>query len=228
MADGAWWLHARAVDGAGNLGATTHYPIIVSYKTRVTMQITSPTHVEGQESDSNSPAFELSVSNPDGATVVSFQYVLDGQATTVPTISSASTTASHLEFAGLRNQSWWLHASARNDTGNLTDPRHYAFRVNFKGAIVEAAGVHAVPSPIRSRLANIRYDLRAPASEVTLEFMDAEGRLLSRGQGGTAPGVRTYVWDTHALANGVYFCRIKVKRQDGKVDTVTKKLGVVR
>jgi hypothetical protein len=41
-------------------------------------------------------------------------------------------------------------------------------------------------------------------------------------------GNRSVTWDTAGLANGVYFCRIRARRQDGKEDVVIKKLALIR
>lgn len=228
LVDGAWWMHARARDGAGNLGATSHYPITIAYHSRVSVQISSPTHVEGAVSENNSPLFELSLSNPDGATIIGYEYVLDDRSGTLPTSADTFTTAGELRFTGLRNQAWWLHVSAKNTTGTMTTPTQFGFTVNFNGHVLEEQGVHAVPSPIRTRMASIRYDLHAPAQEVSVEMLDPEGRKLSGQAGSTAPGVQVIQWDTQGLANGVYFCRIKVRRQDGKVESVLKKIPLVR
>ncbi len=228
LPDGTWWFHARAKDNAGNLGAVGHYPINISYKGRVGVTITSSTHPQGQESASNSPRFSLAVSNPDSATLVGYHYILDGNATTTPAATDSFTTSSELGFDGLRNQQWYLHVSVKNVLGVLSNPAHYAFKVNFQGHIIEESRIHAVPHPIRGDRATLRYELLAPAEQVEIELMTETGRRLRTASGTVMPGTNNVVLDVSGLANGVYFCRFKVRKQDGKEDSIIKKLAIVR
>jgi hypothetical protein len=228
LADGTWYFHAKAKDVAGNLGAPDHYTIKISYKGRVTVLIASSTHPENAESASNSPVFTLGVANPDGATILGYRYVLDNAANTKPGAGDTFTAANSLSFTGLRNATWFLHASAKNDTGTLSNPAHYMFIVNLKGAIIDESRVHAVPHPITGKVASIQYDLAAPAQSLTAEILDERGRRVATLTGSLAPGRNTLTWDTSGVANGVYFLRMKVRRQDGKENTIIKKLAVVK
>ena len=228
LADGTWFFHAKAKDVAGNLGTAGQYPIKISYKGRVTVIITSSTHPENTESVSNSPAFALSVSNPDCATIMGYHYVLDNAAYTRPAASDSFTTATTLNFSGLRNATWYLHASAKNNTGSISNPAHYMFIVNLRGPILDESLVHAVPHPITGRSATIRYELRAPANALITEILDEKGRVVTALVASTSAGRNTMTWDTSNVANGLYFLRMKVTRQDGKENTVIKKLAVTK
>jgi len=228
LADGMWWFHARTVDGAGSPSGASHYPVNISFKNKVRIIIKSPTHPENAESESNNPEFSLSVSNPESATLTGFYYALDEHPDTSPGASSSHTVQTTLKFSGLRNQQWYLHVNTRNSSSTFSNTAHYGFRVNFQGKILEESDVHAVPHPIRGGKAVIRYYLQAPTQEFTAEVLDGNGRRVARLSGSTAPGTNEMVWDTSGFANGVYFLRIKVRKQDGKTETVIKKLAVVR
>lgn len=228
LSDGAYWFHACAADAAGNLGPVAHYPIVVSYKDRVHVTISSPTHPEGAESASPNPEFRLALSNPDSATIVGYHYVLDHNASTFPLTTDRLTTGTTIGYQGLANGSWWLHVSAKNETGTLCNPTHYGFSINFQSAVLDEQHVHAVPHPIKADLASIRYELAAPVQEVLAEFLDATGRKVDTVHGSTAPGFNTLTWDVRKRANGLYFLKLKVRGQDGKETVILKKLAVVR
>jgi hypothetical protein len=154
--------------------------------------------------------------------------VLDRTAATRPTASDAFTTGGTVAFQGLANATWYLHVSAKNVTGTLTNPTHYMFSVNLKGEILDETRVHAVPHPITGKVATIRYDLLAPAQSIVAEVLDERGRKVAVLSASTSPGRNTMAWDTSGMANGIYFLRMKVRRQDGKENVVHKKLAVVR
>jgi hypothetical protein len=77
-------------------------------------------------------------------------------------------------------------------------------------------------------MATIQYDLAAPGQDFNAEVLDESGRRVARLTGTAYAGRNKMTWDTTGIANGVYFLRIKVRRQDGKQDTVIKKLAVVK
>lgn len=194
--------------------------------------ITSGTHPNANSSENNSPAFLLSATDPTTAAafvsgIAGYHYVLDQAAGTAPGISDPFITGGAVQYSGLRNGSWWLHARAKDGAGNLGPAGHYQVTINFSGKILEASDVHAVPHPIRTMQATIQYDLRAPAQEIEFEFFDPAGRKVGNIPGPTSSGRNTVLWNTSGLANGVYFCKIRVRRQDGRQDSVMKKLAVV-
>jgi hypothetical protein len=235
---GLWWLHARAKDVAGNMGVAAHYAVNIIVKTDVLapgpVTIASPTHPSAGASENNSPVFKLSASDDDWASatafasgVLGYHYVLDHAAGTIPVATDSFTPGPVLKFTGLRNDTWWLHARAKDASGNPGPAAHYQITVLFTGRILEEKNVHAVPHPIRSQRAVIRYELGAPAQEVLFEFLDAAGHRVGRQAGPSSPGIMSVTWDTTGLANGVYFCRIRARRQDGREDLVMKKLAVI-
>lgn len=63
--DGVNYFHIRAVDGAGNLSRTIHYPLKVSQNPPVPPVVTSRTHPEGVAVKSRSPQFKWSVEIPE-------------------------------------------------------------------------------------------------------------------------------------------------------------------
>lgn len=236
---GAWWLHARAKDGAGNLGSVSHYAINIIVKADSLapgpVSISSPTHPSTESTESNSPIFYIASTDNafiSATTLVSglagYHYVLDNSPGTIPGAGDTFTVETTLEFSGLRNGSWWLHVLAKDVAGNLGAASHYAIIVNFTGRILDAKRVHAVPHPIRTERATIRYELLAPAQEIQFEFLDSVGHSVGRISGITSAGTNTVVWETAGLANGVYFCKIRVRKQDGKEDIVIKRFAVVR
>ncbi|MEK7767799.1 MAG: FlgD immunoglobulin-like domain containing protein, partial [bacterium] len=123
---------------------------------------------------------------------------------------------------------WYLHARGRDDAGNLSLAAHYAVTVSYTDAILSESRVHAVPHPIRTCPATLRYDLVAPAEEVRLVVLDAAGRLVAELTGGTAAGPNDVAWNCSGLANGLYLLKVSARRQGGKTDTVLKRLALVR
>ena len=198
-----------------------------------TAVITSPTHPANEESENNSPQFVISASDSMSATIMvsgvaGYRYALDANYGTQPSASATFSQNGLVSFSGLANGSWWLHARAVDVAGNMGQAGHYPVRVKFTGLPLEESRVHAVPHPIRGNSAVIRYDLASPAMTVTFEFLDSVGRSLGKLAGTAAAGRNEVTWDTTALANGIYYAKIKVRRRDGKEDTVIKKLAIVR
>ena len=228
VADGTWWFHAKARDGAGNFGPASHYPIKISFKGKVRVAISSPTHPENAESEGNSPEFKLTLSNPDSATIVGYHYHLDQSPSTAVVTSDTFTKSEVIKFNWLTDGTWYLHAVAKNSTGTFTNTDHYGFTVKFGGKVLEEKNVHAVPSPIRSGKALIRYDLMAPALSISAEVLDGNSRRVATLSGSANPGRNEMFWDCSSVANGVYYLRIKVKRIDGKEESVFKKLPVIK
>lgn len=195
--------------------------------------ITSPTHVAATSSQNNSPVFEMSSVDSTSVTlmvsgIAGFHYVLDDQAGTIPDASSAFTTENVVAFSGLKNQTWWFHARALDAAGNLGGPGHFPVSIDFSGVLLTELAVHAVPHPIRTSVARIRYELAAPADSVTAEIRDDAGHRVARITGTTGVGRNELAWNNTGLANGVYYLRIIARRADGKEDKVTKKLALLR
>ena len=228
IADGTWWFHARARDGAGNFGPVSHYPIKISFKGQVRVAISSPTHPEGVESAGNSPEFKLTMSNPDSATIVGYHYRLDHSPSSVLTTADTFTKSEVIKYTFLDDGTWYLHAVAKNNTGTLTNTDHYGFSIKFGGKVLEEKNVHAVPSPIRGGKALIRYELMAPAGGISAEVLDGNGHRLAQLSGSFVPGRNEMTWNCSGVANGVYYLRIKLSRLDGKEETIIKKIAVIK
>ena len=228
LADGDWWFHVRVQDGAGNISSVAHYEVNISFRTMVSVTISSQTHPEGVESPGNAPRFLLTLHNPDSATIVSFHYRLDQSPSTVVTAGDTATTGTAIQLDPISNGSWYFHAAAKSVTGVVTDTAHYGFSVKYAEHALEKNRVHIVPHPVRTSRAVIRYELLSPVSEVTGEILDGTGRKLATLKGSGDPGMNEIVWDASHAANGVYYLRLKVRRQDGKQDLVLKKIALLR
>ncbi len=195
--------------------------------------VTSPTHVAAVGSPNNSPVFEMSAADSTSVTIMvsgvaGFHYVLDDSAGTMPDVSSAFTTSTSVAFSGLKNQTWWFHARAKDGAGNLGGVGHYPVSIDFSGVLLTEDAVHAVPHPIRTVSARIRYELAAPADSVSADVLDDAGTRVARLNGTTMVGRNEFIWNNAGLANGVYYLRVTARRTDGKEDKVTKKLALLR
>jgi hypothetical protein len=189
--------------------------------------ISSSTHPELQFANSSSPVFSLSATDALSG-VSGYAVALDSVSVADPGAAITQWSA-ELRYLNLGNGTYYLHARAVDRAGNLGAISHYGIKVDFNGALLSEGFVKTMPNPVRLDTAKIEYDLAAPASNVTLEFLSANGTMLSQADGGVARGKNHYLWDVSHVANGVYFCRIKANgAEDGKIYTVIKKIAIVR
>ena len=215
------------------LSAETMFIILKDTVAPSTVTVSSPTHPTAADNENHSPVFGLAASDATSATAVvsglaGYHYVFDSNPDTAPGITNTFTAESILTCAGVRHGSWWLHARAKDRAGNLGPVASRAIKVRYTAHVIEEKDVHAVPHPIRGGRATIRYVLLAPAQSVRFDFLNATGNVVAGINGPIEAGARSIVWDTAGQANGIYYCRIRARRQDGKEDQVIKKLALIR
>ena len=215
------------------LSAETMFIILKDTVAPSVVTVSSPTHPTAADNENHSPVFGLAASDATSATAVvsglaGYHYVFDSNPDTAPGITNTFTAESVINFAGVRNGPWWLHARAKDRAGNLGPVASRAIKVRYTAHVIEEKDVHAVPHPIRGGRATIRYVLLAPAQSVRFDFLNAAGTMVAGLNGPIEAGARSIVWDTAGQANGIYYCRIRARRQDGKEDQVIKKLALIR
>lgn len=190
------------------------------------VEITSPTHPPLLFTNNRNPVFNLTALDAVSG-VSGYATVLDKAPTGDP--GTAINAGNQLRLANLDNGTWYLHARAIDLAGNAGPVSHYGIRVDFNGALLSADYVKALPNPVRSDTAKLEYELAAPATEVTLEFLNSQGELLKTVEGGRTVGKNYYAWNLGGLANGVYLFRVKARSaEDGKWTTVVRKVAVIR
>jgi hypothetical protein len=188
--------------------------------------ITSPTHPPLLFTNNRNPVFRLAASDAMSG-LSGYAAVLDKAGTGDP--GAVVNVPSELRFGGLDNGTWYLHARAIDLAGNLGPVTHYGIRVDYNGSLLAPDYVKALPNPIRSDQARLEYELAAPATEVTLEFLNSQGELLKALDGTRVVGKNYATWDVGNLANGVYLFRVKARSaEDGKAYSVVRKVAVLR
>jgi hypothetical protein len=113
--DGAWYLHVRAQDAAGNWGATGTFAIHVDATAPASPQVSSSTHPDQASTyDNAAPAFSWTAS--DVSPIVGYSYTFDQTATTDPdTTSEGAATAT--SYSGVDNGIYYFHVRAENAAG---------------------------------------------------------------------------------------------------------------
>ncbi|MFF9484514.1 DNRLRE domain-containing protein [Streptomyces sp. NPDC014676] len=137
-ADGAWYLHVRAEDQAGNWSSTAaHLPFRVDTTLPPSPAISSSTHPD-QTGAYRSGSFEATWTAPSGASA-GYSVVVDSASDTVPD-STAETTGT--SYATTRAEGvWYLHVRGVDGDGTGGATAHHRFTVD-----TTAPGVPAVTS----------------------------------------------------------------------------------
>lgn len=189
-------------------------------------QIDSPTHPQLLFANNRNPVFRLQASDAVSG-VSGYAAVLDKAPSGDP--GARVNASAELRYSGLDNGTWYLHARAIDKAGNLGPVSDYGIRIDFNGDLVTADHVKALPNPVRSDQAVLEYELAAPATEVTLEFLNSQGELMKSVDGGRSVGKNRYLWDVSGLANGVYLFRVKARSaEDAKTYSALRKVAVIR
>lgn len=130
--NGQWYLHVRAVDGAGNVGTTRHFGVRADSATPGAPTVSSSTHPDQNAWTSNTdPTFAWS-----GGDTISGQggwsFVLTQTADTVPDTTSEGTFGSR-SYTALSDGVHHFHVRGRNNSGTWgadADVGRYTVRVD--------------------------------------------------------------------------------------------------
>jgi len=140
IADGEWWLHVRAVDAAGNWGATTHYRVRVDGTAPLPPALSSQTHPDsGAWYRTVSPVVDVAVSDISGITGYSVSYDHDQLGTPDGTVD---TTTAPISLGALPDGIWWVHVKALNGASLWSPTGSYLVQVD--------AGAPPLPAPVTS------------------------------------------------------------------------------
>jgi hypothetical protein len=137
LADGIWYLHVVAKDGAGNVGTTAgHYQVDID-SSGPAVQITSPT--SGSVITNDFVQLTWTATDP-GSGYQQAQIKLDG--TLIATVTNTS-----LRVTGLTNGSHTLNVTASDAMGN-TGFKHVTFTVNLGTTTTPPTTPTPTPPPI--------------------------------------------------------------------------------
>jgi predicted RNase H-like HicB family nuclease len=128
--DGRWFLHVRAVDGAGNAGETVHLSIRVD--THVDAPIVSFAQDPFLEWERSGTVTVILKAPEDPSGVPAFWHLVDAVAETVPDrLNAVRHTGETLKVTPKSEGLWYLHVVAEDGAGNLSVPVHLSMRLSL-------------------------------------------------------------------------------------------------
>ncbi len=155
QADGTWYFHVRARDGAGNWGSIDHYGSVIIDKTAPDIPvISSTTHAENVWSNLND--IDLSWTPVTDVSGVTYYYILDGSSGTIPSSGSPSTTTTSKSYSNQADGSWYFHVRAKDGAGNWGSTDHFG-PVNIYSVGPAPDGIPTESSPDRDFDGNGNY-----------------------------------------------------------------------
>jgi TGF-beta propeptide len=137
--EGQSWFHVRAVDGAGNWGATTHFLVQVDASAPVPTEFESLSHPDPDVFFENSQA-NFSWSFEDSAGVDGYSLVFDADESTIPdevVDQYGDSTVMNAPSNGV----WFLHLRAKDVVGNWSETLTLPVSVGTVTSVDLAAGV---------------------------------------------------------------------------------------
>ncbi len=142
QADGTWYFHIRAVDGAGSGGLTATYTINID--------TTPPSAISGLASSTDpsqsswyanaTPAFSWNAATDATSGLAGYSYVLDQSAGTVPA-ATVNTTATSYTSAALADGTWYFHVRAIDNAGNAGTTATYQVNIDQTPPATTASGL---------------------------------------------------------------------------------------
>ena len=148
LADGTWYFHVRAIDGAGNGGATSHYMVRIDTNApSIVGGLASSTHpVSATWYANGTPAFSWTAASDAGSGVAGYSYVVDQSAATAPNASVETTGVTYTSTA-LADGVWYFHVRAVDNVGNAGATSHYEVRID-KTAPAAVGGLASSTHPV--------------------------------------------------------------------------------
>ncbi len=128
--EGTWYLHVRAVDGAGNWGATATFAFTVDTTGPATTGLASSTHPDPEKTYTSSAFVASWDPAGDPAGISGYAVVLDHSEDTSPGSAVTQTETSYSTVIG--GGVWYLHVRAVDTAGNAGPAMH--LRVNLDDA----------------------------------------------------------------------------------------------
>jgi predicted RNase H-like HicB family nuclease len=129
--DGLWYFHVATLDMAGNSGRhAAHFAVRVDTQA-LPPSIQSSSHPQGAWMSQKQAVFDLTAPE-DLSGIAGFYVSLDRESHGLPTPENARfTRETHLEFPGLEDGIWYLHAVSQDLAGNIGSlAAHYAVRID--------------------------------------------------------------------------------------------------
>jgi hypothetical protein len=130
-ADGLWYFHIVSADLAGNVGAEAcHFPVRID-TWAAPPKLGSPTHPQGAWVSAQRAVFEITPPD-DLSGTLGYYYALDRESNTLPGPEKGTFTAErHVEFSGLSDGIWTLHAVSKDAAGNVgVEAAHCSVRID--------------------------------------------------------------------------------------------------
>ena len=127
VVNGSWWLHVRALNGAGLWSTTSHFKVQIDDTAPGAPTITSSTHPT-QTAWHAQPNATLSFAKTDTAPVNGYSWQLDQNPAAIPDTTSegASSTATVTPGEG----TYYFHVRARNSSGLWSTTSHYTLKTD--------------------------------------------------------------------------------------------------
>jgi len=145
LADGVWYFHIQAQNGAGTWGPAVHFTVRVDATASSVPVVSSPTHPDQNAwYPNNTPVLNWSAADATSG-IAGYSYVLDQSATTTPDSASegtATTWTSPAKADGV----WYFHVMAQNGAGTWSGPAHYTLRIDTGGPAAPVASSPTHPS----------------------------------------------------------------------------------
>lgn len=148
VADGIWYFHVRAVDGAGRWSDAAHRCIRIDTSRPTMTSLTSTSHPSETEWCAGSEVRMWWSGADDGSGVTGYSWLLDQAAATAPdqTDEGPLTTAT---IPGVADGDWWAHVRSRDAAGNWSDALHRRLRVDGAGPVIIGMASTTHPDPSR-------------------------------------------------------------------------------
>ncbi|MFD0733095.1 DNRLRE domain-containing protein [Planotetraspora mira] len=132
LADGTWYVHAAAKNGAGLWSSAKHFAFNVDALTPgVPTSLASSTHPLPTSAYNSKTASFTWKAPADLSGVAGYAVKADQSATTLPTITDTYTTDTSYSTTVARDGTWYLHVRAKDKAGNWsTSAAHFKFTID--------------------------------------------------------------------------------------------------
>jgi hypothetical protein len=207
LADGVWYFHVRAVDGAGLWSSASHRRIQIDSEAPAMTSLTSTSHPDETDWCRGSEV-RLSWAGSDGGSgVAGYSWSLDNAAATVPDqIDEGPATA--VTVPDVADGDWWAHVRCRDAAGTWSGVLHRRLRVDGAGPVITGMASASHPDPSRW------YALReASISWSASDTAGVAGYLCAVDQSATTVPVGDIAAEPSVLvpnlADGVWYLHVR-------------------